>query len=118
MKIETNKASKTEAKSQYFLTAEAILKYLMGTNERIVTMITCKDVNTELVTTDFELYQAFGSLKDYDNIAKAKLVKLLETVDIVSHRRERKQDKKILTHERVEQLRSLALKDNGEEKNE
>ena len=104
------------SKHQYFLTAEAVLKYLLGTNERIETMIMCKSPDTDLTTTDYDLYEAFGSLRKYDDITKAKMVKLLEVVDINSYRKE-KGEKKILTHERVEELRKLAIKP-GSDKNE
>ncbi len=103
------------SKQQYFLTAEALLKYLLGKNERITTLILCKNMDCDLITTDYELYQAFGSIKKYDNVTKAKLVKLFENVDILSHRKERGKEKKILTHERVEQLRNKSL---GDDKNE
>lgn len=120
MKAEIND-NKTLGKSrqQYFLTAEALLKYLLGTNERISTMILCKTPETDLTTTDYELYQAFGSIRKYDGLTHAKIVKLLENVDITSHRKENDGEKIILTHERVEELRKLALKkESGEDKND
>ncbi len=100
----------SETKQQYFLTAEALLKYLLGASERISTMILCKDAETDLVTTDYDLYEAFGSVKTYDGLTKARIVKLLENVDIISYRKEKGEEKRILTHERVEELRKSALK--------
>jgi hypothetical protein len=107
----TGNKSRSKTKRQYFLTAETILKYLLEANERISTMILCKEPDTDLVTTDYELYQAFGSIKKYDGLAHAMLVKLFENVDIISHRKENNEEKKILTHERVEELRKIALED-------
>lgn len=103
-------------KRQYFFTAEAILKYLLGTSEQIETLILCKDDTVDLSTTDYNLYQALGSVQGYNNIIRAKLVKLLENVDVSSYRAQ-KGKKKILTHERVEELRKLATQPE-EEKNE
>ena len=97
-------------KKQYFLTAEAILKYLLGTSDKIETMIMCKDADTELATTDYELYQAFGSVVNYDKLAHAKMAKLFENVDVFPHRKDRGEEKKILTHERADELQKLALK--------
>ncbi len=110
MKINASNRGENRARQQYFLTAEALLKYLLGASERISTMIMCKAEDADLVTTDYELYQAFGSIKNYDAVTKSRIVKLLENVDILSYRRENSEEKKILTHERVEELRRIALK--------
>ncbi len=116
MKIGTSDGNGNKTRQQYFLAAEALLRYLLGTSERISTMIMCKTLDTDLVTTDYELYQALGSVNNYDNVTKARLVKLLEAVDIVSHRKENGGEKRILTDERVEELRKIALKQ-GDDKN-
>ena len=108
----------TSARCEYFLTAEALLKYLLGTSERIDTMITCKKPSAVLMTTDNELYQAFGSLKNCDNVNRAKIAKLFEAVDVFSYKAHKKAEKKILTHERVKELRIKALKKQGVDKNE
>ncbi len=108
MKI--SEGNENKARQQYFLKAEALLKYLLGTSDRISTMIMCKAADADLVTTDYELYQAFGSVTNYDSVTKAKIVKLLENVDVTSHRKETGSEKKILTHEKVEELRKIALK--------
>ncbi len=110
MKTNAGNGGESRARQQYFLAAEALLKYLLGTSGSISTMIMCKTADTDLATTDYELYQAFGSVKNYDGVTKARIVKLLENVDILSHRKETGEEKKILTHERVEELRKLALK--------
>ncbi|MBI2664345.1 hypothetical protein HYX10_03315 [Candidatus Woesearchaeota archaeon] len=119
MKIEiSNGAERTETRQQsrhaYFLAAEALLKYLLGKSDRISTLIMCRGMDTELMTTDYELYKAFGSIKSYDDVTRMKLVKLFENVDIVSHRKENREEKRVLTHEQVEQLRKQAL---GDDKN-
>ena len=113
-----NPRQNASARCEYFLAADGLLKYLLGTSERIDTMITCKAPSAVLMTTDNELYQAFGSLKRYDNVNRARIAKLFEAVDVFSHRKEKKAEKKILTHERVEELRKLALKNQGVDKNE
>ena len=81
-------------------------------------MIMCKDPSAVLMTTDNELYQAFGSLRNYDNVNRARIAKLFESVDVFSYKAQKKTEKKILTHERVEELRRLALKKQGVDKNE
>ena len=64
----------------------------------------CKGSELALITTDFNLYEALGSLQQYDNFRSEKLVKFLEQVSI-EHT-----PKKLLTHERVDELRKNALK--------
>ena len=113
-----NSNQNVSAKQQYFLTAEALLKYFLGTSERIDTMITCRDPASVLTTTDNELYQAFGSLKNHDSVNRAKIAKFFETVDVFSYRDQKKAEKKILTHERVDELRKIVLKKSGDDKNE
>ena len=115
--MEINNGNGSKARQQYFLAADALLKYFLGTSERISTMILCKTPDADLATTDYELYQAFGSVKNYDNETRARIVKLLENVDILSYRKEKNEEKKILTHERVAELRKTALNDSGDDKN-
>ena len=91
------------------LKASAILKYFLGTDDEIDTLIKCKPSNVELSCFDQSLYEALGSLKDYDNFDFRKLVKFLESVDIVSYK-QNFQERPILTDERVEELRQEALK--------
>lgn len=109
MKIEINGNTQKQ-----MLTAVDILRYLMGTDERLDTQITCGISDEQLVTTDFELYQAVGSIKDYDNFTRNKLVKFLENVDVAT-RRLNQGNKTILTHEMVETLRTKALKGGSNE---
>ena len=91
------------------LTPDMILKYLLGTDEKIETTILCKPEKTELVTTDLALYEAMGSIKPYDNVQLNKLTKLHESVHIFSHKQQTGSEKPILKEERVEQLRKIAL---------
>ncbi len=117
MKTETGSGNAAQ-RQQFFLKAEALLKYFLGTSEKISTMIMCKEDSVDLITTDYELYQAFGSMEKSDETTRAKITKLLENVDIYSHRKENGSEKKILTHERVDELRKIAMSNTEEDKNE
>ena len=89
-------------KQAYYLTSEAILKYFLNTSDQIDTLIMCKSSEVNISTTDQNLYEALGSITERDNFNTNKLVKFLEAVSI-EHA-----PKKILTHERVEELRKIA----------
>lgn len=89
------------SKQTYYLTSEDILKYFMNMSDNIDTLIMCKGTEINITTTDFNLYEALGSLKERDNFNLNKLIKFLEAVHIESA------PKKPLTHERVEELRKL-----------
>ncbi len=97
-------------KQKLYLKAGAILKYFLGTSDKIETLIMCRNNEIDLVTTDQDLYEALGSLKDYDNFNQRKLVKFLEVVEIGSLKRVKGRERTILTHESVEELRKIALK--------
>jgi len=97
-------------KQKLYLKAGAILKYFLGTSDRIDTLIMCRSNEIDLVTTDQDLYEALGSLKEYDNFNQRKLVKFLEVVEIGSLKRVKGIERSILTHERVGELRKIALK--------
>lgn len=94
----------TDAKQTYYLTSEAILKYFLNKSEQIDTLILCKGTEVNLTTTDFNLYEALGSIEERDNFNINKLIKFLEAVHIESG------SKRVLTHERVNELRNLAEK--------
>lgn len=96
-------------KQKMILKASAILKYFLGTDDKIDTLIKCKPSNIELICYDQSLYEALGSLKDYDGFDFRKLVKFLESVDITSYK-EKFDTKPILTDERVDELRTEVLK--------
>ena len=111
---------KNNARNMKFLSSEAILRYLLGSDDQIETLVLCKPEDVELITTDHNLYEALGSTKPHDNINTNKLTKLLEVVDIISYRQKTKTNKPILKDERVEELRKSSLskeqksKDQGE----
>lgn len=98
------RTEQTERGKVTFLSSEDILKYFLSSDDQIDTLIKCKIVQERIVTTDRELYEALGSIKDYDNFKLPVLVKFFEGVEI------NPAQKNILTHERVEELRKLALR--------
>lgn len=102
--IEENNAA---LKKKAFLAPEAILRYLVTDNDELETLIMCKSSEINLVTSDFALYEAMGSIKSYDDFKLNKLVKLFEVIELAKD----KNPKKILKEERVEELRKLALKE-------
>ena len=93
-------------KQKMFLRAEAILRYLRG-NEELHTLITTKNTEVDLVTTDQSLYEALGSIENRSEIDLNLLVKLLEVTTITPFQEMMKQDRKILTDERVKELRDM-----------
>jgi hypothetical protein len=105
MKIEINK---TARKQKMFLSSEAILRYLITDNEKLDTLIMCKSSEISLFTSDHNLYEAIASIKPEDTFKLNKLAKLLEVGDIVPHNKV----KSILKHERVEEIRKIALTEN------
>ena len=90
-------------KQTCYLTSEAILKYFIGISDQIDTLIMCKGTEVNIVTTDQNLYEALGSIMDHNRFKSSRLVKFFEVVSI-EHA-----PKKILTYERVEELRKMAL---------
>jgi hypothetical protein len=92
----------TDAKQTYYLTSEAILKYFLGKSEQIDTLILCRGDEVNLTTTDFNLYEALGSVENREKFDINKLIKFLETVHIETGA------KRVLSHERVQELRKLA----------
>ena len=53
--MEINNGNGSKARQQYFLAADALLKYFLGTSERISTMILCKTPDADLATTKIGL---------------------------------------------------------------
>lgn len=100
--LETNRLRQRKR----YLKAEAIIKYFQG-NDILETEIMCSS-SKDLVTSDQSLYEALGSFEDKSLIDLNKLVKFLEVVEVVSYKATFKQEKKILTPERVDQLNKLA----------
>lgn len=91
-------------KQQMKLNAESIVKYLIGNDDKMDTLIMCKSSELNLVTTNHALYEALGSIRPYDDFKLNKLVKFLEVVKILSL-----ENNPILTEERVEEIRKNAL---------
>lgn len=91
-------------KKRIILRAEHILRFLIGEDSQLDNLVIFHSDKYELTASDAGLYQALGSVKEYDHFSRAKLVKFLEAVRIMpAHKR-------VLTHERVSELRLKALK--------
>ena len=95
-------------KQTIYLNSSSVLKYLLGANEYLTELITARGTEFNITTTDFEIYEALGSLKPYDDFKINRLVKLFEVVDVKSSK-DAGDEKSILKHERVDQLRKSAL---------
>ena len=102
-----------ETQQKLFLKAESIFKYLVGSSDKLDTLIMCKPESTVLMTYDQSIYEALGAIEDRSKIDFNRLIKLLEAVDIQSFR-EKVGERKILKQERVDALKN-SLED---EKNE
>ena len=89
---------------KYFLKDIDILKYLLGNDEKLETLIICKPRDVHFQTTDNEVYRAFGSLKSYDEVQRPRITKFFESVQISSS------CKKLLTHDEVEEMRKKAVR--------
>ena len=94
-----------------YLKPELILRYLITDDDEMSTLIMCKSAEIELATSDYELYEALGSIKPYDNFKLNKLTKLLEVIELIPKNIDKKSN--ILKEARVEELRKLALNDNN-----
>lgn len=100
-----------EQKQKYFIKSDKILKYLITDDDETDTLITCKSSEINLVTSDYDVYQALASIKNYDKFNLNKLKKLFEVVEIVSYAQNMKKEKPILKNDDVERLRKLVLGD-------
>jgi hypothetical protein len=109
MKIENNGMQK----QKIYLKPGGIMRFMLGTSKKIEDMVLCKANDVDLVTTDQDLYEALGSIKDYDTFNHRRLVKFLEVVEIGSLERVKGIKRTILTDERVEEIRKISLKDEG-----
>lgn len=105
------------AQQKMFIKAEAILKYLLGTNEQIETLIICKPNDVQLFTYDQSLYEAIGSLDPEEKQCLQRLTKFLESVDILSYSRTFKHPRVILKQERVDELRKLVSEPGANKQN-
>ena len=107
MRVEIKQGSQ---KQRVYVEPHLILRYLVTEDEKLDTMIVCKPNDLGLYTTDLALHEALCSIKPYDNFRLNKLVKFVETVDVLSYNKETGNEKPVVTHEIVESLRAVALK--------
>ena len=105
MSQKTNYPSKRNER----VTVEQILKYLITDTEVIDTKIMCKGPGINLVALDKDVYEALGSVKKYDKFNLNKLTKFFENVDVISFKERTGKGKNVLTFERVDEIRKLAL---------
>ncbi len=94
-----------EMKKKLFVSPETMLKFLITDDDQTDTLIMCQSSEVDLVTDSYTLYEALGSIKPYDKFKLNKLTKLLEVIEFLP----RKKDNHVLTHERVDELRTKAL---------
>jgi len=106
--IKNGNESGARQRQRFVLNSETILRYLIGNDEEIETLIMCKGSEVDLVATDFNVYEAIASVKPYDEFKLNKLTKFFEVVEISSYR-ESRGEKPIIKDERVEELRKRAL---------
>jgi len=92
--------------NEYFIDAGHILRYLIGNDDRLDTLIICNPKQQRFVTTDQELYFALGSIQGYDSFKPTKLAKFFEVVGVRSVAK-----KQVLTDAVVEKIRAEALRD-------
>jgi hypothetical protein len=97
--------TKHSALNEYFIEAGKILRYLIGNDEKLETLIIFNPHRQRFVTTDQEVYFAIASIKEYDSFKITKLSKLFENVAVRTVMK-----KQVLTEEMVEKLRADALK--------
>jgi hypothetical protein len=109
--IAMNQNSDMRRERRKLLKASAILRYFIGGDDQLETLIMCKPSDIGLFCYDQSLYEALGSLRDYDEFDFRKLVKFIESVDVISYKAHfRMNERPILTEGRVEVLRSKALR--------
>ena len=92
--------------NEYFIDAGKILRYLIGSDDKLDTVIICNPNKQRFVTTDQELYHAIGSIKEYDSFKLNKLAKFFENVAVRTVAK-----KQLLTENIVENLRQEALRE-------
>ncbi|NQU79447.1 hypothetical protein HQ545_06795 [Candidatus Woesearchaeota archaeon] len=105
MVINESSIRRRSAINEYFLDAARLLRYLIGKDEKLDTIIICNPYRQKFVTTDQEVYHSLGSVKEYDDFKLNKLAKFFEVVTIRTVAK-----KQILTEEIVEKLRAEALR--------
>jgi len=113
-------ANGASSKPKIHLNSATILRYLIADDEKVNDMIVLGVEGKDFMTTDKEIYEAIGSLANYDQFKPIKLAKLFEMVDVYPYRDLTHQRKPVLTHEKVEAIRLEALKKtqkSGEQRN-
>jgi len=98
-----------DQKQKLFVKAETILKYLITNDDATDTLITCKSSEIDMITSDYDIYQALAAIKQDDNFNMNKLRKFFEVVEIMSYAQTMKRPKPVLKDEDVENIRKLAL---------
>jgi hypothetical protein len=101
----TNNMRKQSHLNQVFIDAGKILRFLIGSDDKLETLIICNPQKHYFVTTDQEVYHALASVKDYDTFQLNRLAKFFEVVSIRTVAK-----KQLLTEEMVDKLRASALK--------
>ena len=101
---------KNNQRQRIYLEPNIILRYFLTEDDKLNTIIMCKEDGVRLYTTDLGLYTALCCIKPHDAFKINKLTKFLETVDVLSYNKETGKEKPITTHEMVEELRATALK--------
>lgn len=99
-----------QEKKNMFLKPETILRYLITEDEELDTLIMCHNNQFDFSVTDQGLYEALGSIKEYDTWNQKKLIKLLEVTKVLSFKRITGKERYILTDEKLEDMRAKALK--------
>jgi len=113
MNAQLSETGAKEAKQKMFLSSESILRYFLGTDDHVDTLIKCRGSEFEIMTYDYNLYEAIGSIKPYDEFKTGKLVKFLEVGEVLPFNKAVGSEKPILREERIDALRNLALKNAG-----
>ncbi|MFH1400347.1 MAG: hypothetical protein ABIH41_02410 [Nanoarchaeota archaeon] len=90
-------------KQKVFLKPSTIFKYLKGQDADLDSWIMTRE-DLDLSTSDQNLYEAVGSFEDRQKLDINRFVKFLERVNIHSHVQLFKEDRKVLTHERVDEI--------------
>ena len=94
--------------NEIYLNAKLIYKYLNEEGNELEEIIYNNNSNNiKLITTDQSLYEALGSFEDRSKININKLIKMLEVVEINSYERLTKKERKMLTYERIKEIKSL-----------
>lgn len=99
-----------QIKVKKFLTAEAILRFLITENEELNTIIIYEPSKYELISTDQQVYEALASTKPDDEFSLIKLKKFFEIVLIKSHENLTGEKRTLILDDKVKSIRKTALK--------